>query len=310
MSRPRRVRIVAVGLVLLFAFTAIYVAAFHAPRAEGLRRRRRRHARAGGAAAVRPRRQGARAFDVERFDTEQCRAGGAARHRRPRRLVPAARPILVAGALGTAPTDTAPARSRHAAAGAKVEGPTAAAARATAAASRPCSPCSARLSRASSSASCCRCSGARCRRGALVGGARLRGRRRAHRGVQRRRPRRRAHDHFLGIAAVSGLLALAVGAAAHGLGHLGGPVGIVAAILLLLLLGVSSAGGAVTYEFEPGFYGARVPAAAAGRRAHRGAQRRVLRLGGDARAAPRPRRLGRRRTRLRTARRALRPDTK
>jgi hypothetical protein len=33
-------------------------------------------------------------------------------------------------------------------------------------------------------------------------------------------------------------------------------VGIVAAILTLLLLGLSSAGGAVTYQLEPGFYGA------------------------------------------------------
>jgi hypothetical protein len=62
--------------------------------------------------------------------------------------------------------------------------------------------------------------------------------------------------HFVALAAVSALLALAVAAAAHGLGHLAGPPGIVAAILLLLLLGVSSAGGAVTYQFEPGFYGA------------------------------------------------------
>ena len=64
------------------------------------------------------------------------------------------------------------------------------------------------------------------------------------------------NGHFLGIALVTALLALAVSAAAHGLGHLGGPIGIVTAVLLLLLLGVSSAGGAVTYQFEPGFYGA------------------------------------------------------
>jgi hypothetical protein len=61
---------------------------------------------------------------------------------------------------------------------------------------------------------------------------------------------------FLGTAAVVALLALAVSAAAHGLGHLGGERGIVLAILLLMLLGVSSAGGAVTYRLEPGFYGA------------------------------------------------------
>jgi hypothetical protein len=61
---------------------------------------------------------------------------------------------------------------------------------------------------------------------------------------------------FLGVALVGGLLALAVGAAAHGLGHLGGQYGIAAAVVLLLLVGMSSAGGAVTYQFEPGFYGA------------------------------------------------------
>jgi hypothetical protein len=64
------------------------------------------------------------------------------------------------------------------------------------------------------------------------------------------------NGHFLGIALVTALLALAVSAAAHGLGHLAGPPGIVTAVLLLLLVGVSSAGGAVTYQFEPGFYGA------------------------------------------------------
>jgi hypothetical protein len=61
---------------------------------------------------------------------------------------------------------------------------------------------------------------------------------------------------FAGIALVCGLLALAVSAAAHGLGHLGGPAGIVLAILTLLLVGMSTTGGAVTYEFEPGFYAA------------------------------------------------------
>jgi hypothetical protein len=62
--------------------------------------------------------------------------------------------------------------------------------------------------------------------------------------------------HFVGIALVAGLLALAVAAGAHGLGHLGGPVGIVMAIVMLMLLGMSSMGGAVTYQLEPGFYGA------------------------------------------------------
>jgi hypothetical protein len=62
--------------------------------------------------------------------------------------------------------------------------------------------------------------------------------------------------HFAGIALATGLLALAISAATHGLGHLAGPAGIVVAILTLLLLGLSSSGGAVTYQFEPGFYGA------------------------------------------------------
>jgi len=61
---------------------------------------------------------------------------------------------------------------------------------------------------------------------------------------------------FVGIALVCGLLALSVSAAAHGLGHLGGPAGIAFAVVMLMLLGVSTAGGAVTYEFEPDFYGA------------------------------------------------------
>jgi hypothetical protein len=63
-------------------------------------------------------------------------------------------------------------------------------------------------------------------------------------------------SEFLGIALVSGLLALAASASAHGLGHLGGPAGILVAILTLLLVGVSSTGGAVGYQFEPGFYSA------------------------------------------------------
>jgi hypothetical protein len=61
---------------------------------------------------------------------------------------------------------------------------------------------------------------------------------------------------YAGIAVVSGLLALAVAAAAHGLGHLAGPAGIVAAILTLLLVGLSSSGGAVSYRLEPGFFAA------------------------------------------------------
>jgi hypothetical protein len=61
---------------------------------------------------------------------------------------------------------------------------------------------------------------------------------------------------FLGIALVSGLTALAVSAAAHGLGRLGGRPGIVVAVLFLLPVGVSASGGAVGYEFEPAFHAA------------------------------------------------------
>jgi hypothetical protein len=61
---------------------------------------------------------------------------------------------------------------------------------------------------------------------------------------------------FAGVALVCGLLALSVAAAGHGLAHLGGAPGIAMAVLLLVLLGLSSSGGAVGYQFEPGFYGA------------------------------------------------------
>ena len=66
----------------------------------------------------------------------------------------------------------------------------------------------------------------------------------------------RSSGHFLALAGVCALLALAASAIAHGLGRLAGPAGIAAAGALLLLLGLSSAGGAVTYELQPGFYGA------------------------------------------------------
>jgi hypothetical protein len=61
---------------------------------------------------------------------------------------------------------------------------------------------------------------------------------------------------FVGVAVVSGLLALSVATVGHGLAHLGGPRGIAVAVLTLVLLGLSSCGGAVGYQFEPGFYGA------------------------------------------------------
>lgn len=263
MSRARAAgRIVVGSLVLLFAFTALYVAAFHAPRPRGI------DVGVVGAAAQSTRLQtaldaGARgAFDVERFGTVAGARAALLDTDVHAVLVPGPLHdrILVAGALGPAPAQTVTDALRRAAAGAH--------ATADVVDVKPLPPSD--------------------RRGlsslftvvgtlipSLVFGVMLAVFGRAL-PARVRWPAVLAYaagaglvvafnvnvlvgalpDHFLGIAAVSGLLALAVGAAAHGLGRLGGPVGIVAAVLLLLLVGVSSAGGAVTYEFEPGFYGA------------------------------------------------------
>jgi hypothetical protein len=60
--------------------------------------------------------------------------------------------------------------------------------------------------------------------------------------------------HFWGVAGVTSLLAVAVASLSFGLGRLAGPPGVAAAALLLVLIGQSSAGGAVTYELQPGFH--------------------------------------------------------
>jgi hypothetical protein len=60
--------------------------------------------------------------------------------------------------------------------------------------------------------------------------------------------------HFLSIALIAGLLALATAAATHGLGRLLGPPGLGLAVLVVLLYGLSSSGGALSYQFEPGAY--------------------------------------------------------
>src|SRR5215217_6343419 len=100
-------RIVLGGLVLLFAFTALYVAAFHAPRAKGL------DVGVVGSAAQASALQSALdlrsrgSFDVRRYDTEsQARTGlhdtdvhGVVILDGPRDR------ILVAGALGVTPTE-------------------------------------------------------------------------------------------------------------------------------------------------------------------------------------------------------------
>jgi hypothetical protein len=254
--------IVLGGLVLLFAFTSLYVAAFHAPRAKGF-----------DVAVVGTSRQAAATqdtldtadrggFDVRRYDSErQARAAlmdtdvhavlvaGATGDR-----------VIVAQALGAAPTQVATDALRGVAAASHVP-----------ATVQDVRPLPASDSRGLSSLFTVvgtlipslvfgvllsvfgRRLAARVRWSAVVIFAVLAG-------------TIAAFDvdvlvgalpgDFAGIAVVSGLLALAVSAAAHGLGHLGGAVGIVVAIAMLLLLGVSAAGGAVTYQFEPGFYGA------------------------------------------------------
>ena len=113
-------------------------------------------------------------------------------------------------------------------------------------------------------------------------------------------------SHFFGIALVSGLLGLAVSAATHGLAQLGGRAGILVAVLTLLLLGLSSSGGAVGYQFERA---STAPCRnySPGRSGHRRAQCRVLRLGGDRRVVPDSRLLGNSRARARPVRRALWP---
>jgi hypothetical protein len=252
-------RIVLGGLALLFAFTALYVAAFHAPRPKGL-----------DVGVVGPPTDAALfqralderdrgAFDVRRYATEaQARSAlldtdllGVLVPGRPRGR------ILVAQALGVAPTETVTDALRAAAAGPAVV--------------QDLRPLPSSDRRGLSSLFMVigtlipsivfgvllsvfgRRLPARVRWSAVLVYAVLAGVVVAFNvdvlvGA--------FDDELLGVAAVAALLALAASAAAHGLGHLGGERGIVLAILLLMLLGVSSAGGAVTYQLEPGFFGA------------------------------------------------------
>jgi hypothetical protein len=64
---------------------------------------------------------------------------------------------------------------------------------------------------------------------------------------------------FLPLAAASAALAFGVSAAVHGLGRALGLPGIGLAVLVLLLLGQASSGGAVTPLFVPEFFGAVAP---------------------------------------------------
>jgi hypothetical protein len=255
-------RLVLGALVLLFAFTALYVTAFHAPRPRGL------DVGFVGTPAQQARVQGALdagargGFDVRRYrderaartalldtDVHAVMVAGAARDR-----------ILVAQAQGAAPTETVTTALLGAAAATGSPGVV-----------RDLRPLPAGDRRGLSSLFTIlgtlipslvfgvllsvlgRRLDARARWTAVAAYAMLAGLVAAFNadvlvGAL-------AGD-FVGVALVCGLLALAVSAVAHGLGHLGGPAGIVIAVVTLLLLGVSAAGGAVTYEFEPGFYGA------------------------------------------------------
>lgn len=62
--------------------------------------------------------------------------------------------------------------------------------------------------------------------------------------------------HFWAVAGVATLLAFAVASIVHGLGRLAGVAGVATAVLVLMLVGQSSSGGALTFELEPSFYGA------------------------------------------------------
>jgi hypothetical protein len=251
-------RLTCAGIILVFAFTTLYVAAFHTPRAKGVD-----VAVVGGAPQVASL-QGALdahargAFDVRSYGSEEA-AREALLDTSVRGVVipgPGGERVLVAGAGGVAPAQAVADAVRSVAAGAAVEDvrPLPESDR------RGLSPLFAVIGTLIPS---------------LVFGVLLSV-------FGRKLPARvrwaavvvfgvtaglvaafdidvlvgAMNGHFLGIAAVAALLAVAAAAAAHGLGHAGGPVGIVTAVLLLLLLGVSSAGGAVTYQFEPGFYGA------------------------------------------------------
>jgi hypothetical protein len=249
-------RIVLGALLLLFAFTTLYVAAFHAPRAKGL------DVGVVGTAAQAKQLQSALdvrargAFDVRRYDTEaQARAAlldtdvhGVA--------IPGDR-ILVAGALGVTPTQAVAhglAAAERAPAGVVDVRPLPSGDR------RGLSSLFTVIGTLIPSlvfgvmlSVFGRALPARVRWGAVLAYAALAG-------------LVVAFDvdvivgaltgEFAGVAIVTGLLALAVSAAAHGLARLAGPAGIVTAVLVVMLLGVSSAGGAVTYQLQPGFFSA------------------------------------------------------
>jgi hypothetical protein len=64
---------------------------------------------------------------------------------------------------------------------------------------------------------------------------------------------------FWGVAGIAALLVAAVVATVHGLGRLLGPPGLGIGFLTLVLVGVSSAGGGLGSQLQPGFYRALAP---------------------------------------------------
>ena len=121
MSHARAVmRIVGAGLaLLLFAFSALYVAAFHAPRAKGVdvglvgTPVQARQLQTSLDAATRG------AFDVERYDDESGAREALLDTDVQAVMLPGR--ILVARALGMAPTETVTEALRRSAPGAVVE---------------------------------------------------------------------------------------------------------------------------------------------------------------------------------------------
>jgi hypothetical protein len=248
------VRMIAVGLALLFASTVLYVAAFHAPHARGLDL-----AVVGGrAAAARlqaqldARRRGD--FDVRAF-ADDADARAALLDTDVHGVVMPQR-VLVAQALGAAQTETVVGALRDVLPRSEVHD------------LRPLPPGDRRgLSSLFTVIGTVipslvfgvilwvfgRPFGARVRWGAVLAYALLAGPLVA---LDAEVVVGAFDGGFVGLAVACGLLALAVAAAAHGLAHLGGPAGIAIAAFTLVLVGLSSSGGAVGYQFEPGFYGA------------------------------------------------------
>jgi hypothetical protein len=259
-ARARVLILELVALSLVLGFTALFVSAYHAPSPHHLRL----GVVADAATAARIQagldRRGRGAFDVRRYPSEAA-AREALLHTTVQGVLvagPGVERALVAGAFGAAPT-AAVAGALHglaAATGARVQ-------------VRDVKPLPAHDARGLSSlfsvlgtllpslafgavlALLGRGLSARARTAAIVAFGALAGVVVAF-GVDTLLGA--LTGRFWAVAAVAGLLALAVAAATHGLGRLAGPPGVLVAVLVLLPLGLSSSGGAATPELLPGFY--------------------------------------------------------